>query len=154
MCHYNWSPRSCDLTSCIFLIWYNVDVRSTPKTTKMEILRQPLCDLVMQHFMKRIWFCKRTSSGSHLPFIIFYVMYVKKQYFNMVFISRDREVIIYTSLSAQAYQITLHTLKPISYSHLETTFLARIFFRNNNLLVFWKFHSLVDWSNACYLKLI
>lgn len=80
---HNWPPRSCDLTPCDFFLWGHVKEKvyaNSPASIQdlkdgireaIEDIGQPLCDLVMENFMKRIWSCKR-GRGGHLPDIMFH----------------------------------------------------------------------------------
>ena len=79
----NWTPRSCDLTTCDFFLWGCVKSRvyaNKPETIpelKSEIQRviceiQPhLCEKVMEYFMKRVMTCHQ-SLGGHLTDILFH----------------------------------------------------------------------------------
>ena len=80
---HNWPPRSCDLTPCDFFLWGHVKDKvyaNSPASIQdlkdrireaIEDIGQPLCDLVMENFMKRIWSCKR-GRGGHLADVVFH----------------------------------------------------------------------------------
>lgn len=80
---HNWPPRSCDLTCCDSVLWGHLkekvyanssasiqDIKDEIREA-IEHIGQPLCDFVMENFMKRNWSCKR-SRGNHLPDVIFH----------------------------------------------------------------------------------
>ena len=80
---HNWPPRSYDLTPCDFFLWGHVKDKvyaNSPASIQdlkyrireaIEDLGQPLCDLVMENFMKRIWSCKH-GRGGHLADVVFH----------------------------------------------------------------------------------
>ncbi|XP_053969084.1 uncharacterized protein LOC128870448 [Anastrepha ludens] len=81
---HNWPPRSCDLKSRgFFFFWGHVKDKvyaSSPGSIQdlkdgiceaIEGMGQPLCNSVMENFMKRILSCKR-GRGGRLPDVIFH----------------------------------------------------------------------------------
>ena len=81
--NHNFPQRSCDLTSCDVFLWghakKNVFANRPASIQELKVgihkavddIGQPLCNLVMENFMKKIWSCISGRVG-HLADLIFY----------------------------------------------------------------------------------